>query len=136
MAAQKTTAAKKTTAAALPPVPPVPPILPQTTEAPPPAVEAEPALAVAADEQPQDQALVNPVDDTPPAVEMQPHPAVYSLADAQALPELDAEGPEAIGAAAYEAPNERAIQAFKDHDGRTMAVGFTNGRLFKAATAR
>lgn len=46
---------------------------------------------------------------------------IYELADARALPERAADqcvpGPLA---------NERQIQAFKDHDGRTMAIGMAS----------
>jgi hypothetical protein len=58
-------------------------------------------------------------------------PAIYTLAEARALPLADLPDGEAAPKV-YEPPNDRAICAFKDTDGTTKHIGVNcAGQLFK-----
>lgn len=90
----------------------------QEPDLPPPPPPADPAP----DAQPEQAQNPEP---GPDAV---PYAAIYDLADARALPDVT-EGVYAL--ASFESP--QAIRAFKDHDGRSMAVVWTGYTLAKTA---
>lgn len=75
-----------------------------------------------------DQPIPEPAQSPEPGPDAVPYAPIHDLPDAQALPDVSSG---VYVRATFDSP--LAIRAFKDHDGRTMAVVWTGYTLAKAA---